>query len=388
MREQAMILLIDDDDESNRLVDAALTAAGYQVVVASHYREIKRQLAAGLPDVILIGLEKPTTQGAGVIAMLRSHARTARIPIIGISYRGQPVAEPEHRPMAELPKPLNSTALVEAVRRCLDQGLTPPVPGLLDDEGAPGGLPDLQPPLMERLTSETVRIQEEERRKLSLELHDEIAQILGNLILMIDASMAVAPPEAKKLQQYLADARRTAKEGFRRVQHFSVELRPPILDDLGLAPTILWYAERFTRDNAIPVEVSLPDRLPPLTGEQETALFRIVQESLNNVLKHARARRVSVTVQLPPGAVRLTVRDDGQGFNPDEVEHKMVDGIHLGLAGMRYRAGLLKGRLEISSEPGRGTAITAEIPLTKEQAPRAAGATDSQSEDGGRGANR
>ncbi len=365
MREQATILLIDDDDDSNRLVDATLTAAGYRVAVAAHHREIKRQLAAPLPDLILVGLETPTTQGAAVIATLRSHDSTAHTPIIGLSYRGLPVVDPEHRPMVELPKPLDPTALLDAVRRCLERrrASAPAAPPAGNDD-AGDLLPELQLPLVERLTSETVRIQEEERRKLSLELHDEIAQILGNLILMIDACMAVAPAEAKKLQQYLADARRTAKEGFRRVQHFSVELRPPILDDLGLAPTILWYAERFTRDHALPVEVSLPDRLPSLTGEQETALFRIVQESLNNVLKHAHARRVTLTVELPPGSLRLTVRDDGQGFNPDEVKHKMAEGIHLGLAGMRYRAGLLKGKVDISSKPGRGTAVIAEIPLS------------------------
>lgn len=364
MTEPASILLIDDDEDSNWFVARVLTAAGYRVAVATRSDEIIRQLQEELPDLILIGLENPTTEGSALIGMLRANAPTQHIPVIGISYRGLPVHDALRQPTVQLAKPLDEQALLRNVRRCLEQ--RPPPAEVFSPDG---DRPNLRPThgmgrqAVERLTSETVRIQEEERRKLSLELHDEVAQILGNLILMVDACMAVAPPDSKKLQQYLSEARKTAKEGFRRVQRFSVELRPPILDDLGLAPTILWYAERFTRDHAIPVEVSLPDRLPSLTGEQETALFRIVQESLNNVYKHAGARKVKIDVALPPGGLRLTVADDGQGFNPAEVEHKMAEGTHLGLAGMRYRASLLKGTVDITSKPGSGTSIVAEIPL-------------------------
>lgn len=215
-----------------------------------------------------------------------------------------------------------------------------------------------------QLTSETVRIQEEERRKLSLELHDDIAQIMGNLVLMMDACLAVAPADSEQLRRYLNDARETAKDGFRRVQRFSIDLRPPMLDDLGVAPTIAWYAERFTRDTDIAVTVSIPERLSSLTGEQETAVFRIVQEALHNVRKHARAKHVSISLEQRQGSLRLMVVDDGIGIDQAGLEHKSSNGTHLGLAGMRYRAELLKGTFQLTSAAGQGTRIVAEIPLS------------------------
>ena len=236
-----------------------------------------------------------------------------------------------------------------------------------DDPSAPAARA-LQHSLVSKLTAETVRIQEEERRKLSLELHDDIAQIMGNLVLMMDACLAIAPPDAENLQRYLRNARETAKDGFRRVQRFSLDLRPPMLDDLGLAPTIVWYADRFTRENDIPVAVAIPERLPALTGEQQTALFRIVQSALHNVRRHAHARQVSITLEQRLDHLHLAVADDGVGFDPGQVERQVADGIHLGLAGMRYRAELLRGTLHLISAAGPGTTIVAEIPLAAAQA--------------------
>lgn len=363
MIEPANILLIDDDQQSNRLVESALVAAGYRVAVAGSHAEAMESLEAAKPDAIVVGLEAPTTEGAALASMLCLHERTRRIPIVLLGH--SPTSPPNAvSQITSLPKPLDAQVLVSVVnRRLQEKAATPELQAADPPTGSSRLALDLRSKVVEKLTSETVRIQEEERRKLSLELHDDIAQILGNLVLMIDACMAVAPVEAERLHRYLAEARETAKEGFRRVQHFSVELRPPILDDLGLAPTLAWYAERFTRDNDIQVDVALPDRLPSLTGEQETALFRIVQEALNNVRKHAQARQVNIALEQRPGHLRLTITDDGLGFDPDEVEHKVVEGIHLGLAGMRYRAELLKGSFDVISAKGRGTTVVAEIPL-------------------------
>ncbi len=236
----------------------------------------------------------------------------------------------------------------------------------------PAGKPDPAPLLpasrvgggiLSKLTSETVRIQEEERRKLSLELHDEIAQVMGNLVLMIGACLAVAPADAEQLRRYLLDARETAKDGFHRVKNFSIDLRPPMLDDLGLAPTILWYAERFAQENGIRVEVRMPDHLPPLDGEQVTAFFRIVQQALQKIRQHARAHRVDVAVEWRPEWLRVAVSDDGIGIDQEELDQKLAEGTHLGLAGMRFRAELLGGTLDFVSAAGEGTTVVAEIPV-------------------------
>ncbi|MHB1159207.1 MAG: sensor histidine kinase [Chloroflexota bacterium] len=252
--------------------------------------------------------------------------------------------------------------IVETVRRRLEEARGDSSPG------EPGPAPVLAASsaggnILSKLTSETVRVQEEERRKLSLELHDEVAQVMGNLVLMMGACLAVAPKEAEQLLQYLRDARETAKEGFHRVKNFSIDLRPPMLDDLGVAPTILWYAERFAQENGVLVEVRMPDRLPALDAEQETACFRIVQQALQNIRQHARAHRVDIAVESRPGWLRLAVADDGAGIDQQELDQKLAEGTHLGLAGMRFRTELLGGRLDFVSAAGEGTTVIAEIPV-------------------------
>lgn len=341
MGQTAQILLVSDDRRGGTPFEAALVAAGYRVKVVATLAEAIEVVAGGVPDAIVIGIQP--------------------VPIVFLRWD---VASPPggRRPPSGSVGPADAGVLVETVRRCLEGACGDPSPGKL------GLVPvflasSARDSILSKLTSETVRIQEEERRKLSLELHDEIAQVMGNLVLMMGACLAVAPEDAEQLRRYLLNARETAKEGFHRVKRFSIDLRPPMLDDLGLAPTILWYAERFTEENGVAVEVTMPDHLPALTGEQETAFFRIVQQALQNIRQHARARRVDIAVESRPGWLRLAVADDGIGIDQQELDRKLAEGTHLGLAGMRFRAELLGGRLDFASAEGEGTTVIAEIPV-------------------------
>jgi signal transduction histidine kinase len=341
MGETEEILLVNADKGESTTIEAALVAAGYRVKVVSTIAEAIEAISKTVPDAIVIG--GPPS------------------PFVLLTQDVVPALEARH-PLNGASGPAGAHELVETVRRCLGEardsspsGKTGPVPVLPASS--------LMGNILSRLTSETVRIQEEERRKLSLELHDEIAQLMGNLVLMMGACLAVAPEDAEELRRYLLQARETAKEGFHRVRRFSIDLRPPMLDDLGLAPTILWYAERFAQDNQIPVDVKLPDRLPALNGEQETGCFRIIQQALQNVRQHARASRVDVTVESVSGWLLVTIADDGVGIDQRELGRKLAEGTHLGLAGMRFRAELLGGRLDFVSAPGKGTTVVAEIPV-------------------------
>jgi signal transduction histidine kinase len=340
MGDAANILLVDGE-HGGALLEAALIAAGYRVRVVQTVAEAVSAIVNAMPDAIVVA-DRPTPR----------------------VFIGQDVVAPPGNPhiTERAPGDAGAHAIVELVRRRLEEA---------HGAGSSSESGSVDSPLtsiskgniLSTLTSETVRIQEEERRKLSLELHDDVAQIMGNLVLMIGTCMDVAPPDAVQLRHYLRDARETAKEGFRRVQRFSIDLRPPMLDDLGLAPTIIWYAERFTRETDIPVEVDLPDHMPALTGEQETALFRIVQQALQNIRQHAHASLVDITVELRSGRLRLTITDNGIGITQQEMDRKLSEGTHLGLAGMRYRAELLGGKLDFASDPGQGTTIAVEIPL-------------------------
>jgi signal transduction histidine kinase len=199
-----------------------------------------------------------------------------------------------------------------------------------------------------------VEAQELERRRLARELHDETGQALTSILLGLKAL-----EEAKNDEQRTASAaqlRELVVSTLQDVRRLAVELRPKALDDFGLVPALERLAQTFTEQIGIEVDVeaSLGDeRLRP---EVETALYRLVQEALTNVVKHARASRVSISLVRRTRTVSAVIEDDGVGFT--EISE---DG--LGLVGMRERVGLLDGRLEVESNPGRGTTIVAEVPL-------------------------
>jgi signal transduction histidine kinase len=201
-----------------------------------------------------------------------------------------------------------------------------------------------------------VEAQEAERRRLAMELHDETGQDLTSILLGLRAVEEARSDEART--EALARVRELVVGAIHDVRRLAVELRPKALDDFGLAPALERLAETFSEQTGIEVsfEADLPDRRFP--SELETALYRIVQEGLTNVLKHAHAEKVEVLVQRRNGAIRAEVRDDGVGFRPDQVRDEA-----LGLSGVRERIALLNGRFEVG--PGRGgtgTTLTVEVP--------------------------
>jgi len=202
-----------------------------------------------------------------------------------------------------------------------------------------------------------VAAQELERRRLSRELHDETGQTLTSVLLGLN-TIAEAPDserasiEAERLRELVAQ---TLKD----VRRLAVELRPKALDDFGLVPALKRLGAGFSEQTGIRVEVESflgENRLP---SEIETALYRIVQESLTNVVKHARASLVSVLITRKNGSVIAVIEDDGRGFDAGASRDE-----GLGLVGMEERVALLNGKLKVESSEGAGTTIVAEVPLT------------------------
>jgi signal transduction histidine kinase len=199
-------------------------------------------------------------------------------------------------------------------------------------------------------------LQELERRRLARELHDETGQALTSILLGLKGlEESVRDNEARVAVAGLRDLVVATLQDVRRL---AVELRPKVLDDFGLVPALERLTESFAAQTGIEVrfESGLGDAR--LAAEVETALYRIVQESLTNVVKHARARHVSILLTRKNGAVKAVVEDDGQGFNPAE---DTLDGF--GLVGMRERLALLGGRLEVESSSETGTTVAAEVPI-------------------------
>ncbi len=209
--------------------------------------------------------------------------------------------------------------------------------------------------LQQRLTT----VQEAERQRIARELHDQLGQhltALGLGLKVVKDALADPSPERDRLQglQSLTDAMG------REIHNLALELRPTALDDLGLDAALANYTEGWSERSGVEVDFHTSrrdgDRLPPPI---ETALYRVVQEALTNVLKHAAANKVSVVLRRSPELVSVVVEDDGRGFDVDA-----TTGQRLGVLGMRERAALVGGTLVVESTPGRGTTVIARIPLT------------------------
>jgi signal transduction histidine kinase len=225
-----------------------------------------------------------------------------------------------------------------------------------------------------RLLGRVLQAAEDERTRIAHDLHDGPVQQLAVLNydifrarkrlneLLGRASAEGLTRDLQGADEVLEGVEKGLGEETRVLRHLMSALRPPVLDNRGLAEALEEHAQRFEQEHAVAVDIGLgiEARLAP---ELETILYRIVQESLNNVAKHARAERVAVTVDQPhAGAVRLRVQDDGVGFDASDASQLLREG-HFGLAGMRERASLVGGSLEVDSQPGRGTTVLASLPM-------------------------
>jgi|YNPNPStandDraft_1061719.scaffolds.fasta_scaffold02656_10 signal transduction histidine kinase len=212
---------------------------------------------------------------------------------------------------------------------------------------------------LRRLSQQLVQTQEAERKSISRELHDEVGQMLTALRMELRQleDLREAPAE---FRARLEETRKLSEEALRTVRDIAMGLRPAMLDDLGLGPAVEWQAREFSRRFGVPVSVELDGRLDGLPERHRTCVYRVVQEALTNCARHARASEIRVTVHGRQDALIMTIQDDGVGFDPAE-----VSGRGLGLLGIQERVRELGGRLSILSQPGRGTMLSAEVPLDR-----------------------
>ena len=203
------------------------------------------------------------------------------------------------------------------------------------------------------------QILEEEAKRIAHVLHDEAAQMLATVYLELSDLKREAPDSVTEHVNRIKSHLDTVREQLRRLSH---ELRPPILDQLGLLPALQFLGDGYRKRTELEVTVSgsVSGRFHP---EIETAFYRAVQESLNNVVRHAQASRVDVRLWVRKGVMHCTIKDDGVGFEPD-VDDGKIHG--LGLLGIRERVSALHGSLAIKSAKGKGTELHISIPLTTE----------------------
>lgn len=242
------------------------------------------------------------------------------------------------------------------------------VPELKDDpaggmRAAAGRRDDRAAVELERdaLRRQLAAAEENERRRLSRELHDQLGQHLTALTLGLDEIVGMLPDDSPALPR-LASLLRLTTLLTRDVRYLALELRPPELDDVGLESAMATYIDKWASRFSVPVEfeVTGAGSLPGV--EASSTVYRILQEALTNVAKHSSARQVSVILEFTPGAARLIVEDDGRGFDVANRRAQARAESRLGLAGMEERAMLLGGTLEIESVPGEGATLFVSLP--------------------------
>lgn len=202
------------------------------------------------------------------------------------------------------------------------------------------------------------RVREDERARLAREIHDELGQSLTALKITLGSiARRLHKTNDRPALESIADAAGMADDTIRNLQRIATELRPAILDQLGLVAAIEWQAREFKALSGIEVTARLPDKEVPLTSEARISLYRILQESLTNVARHAHARHVNITLLAGGGRLLLEIADDGVGFLQDGHE-----AASLGIAGMRERAHLIDAEMTLRTEAGAGTTVSVQLP--------------------------
>lgn len=340
---QGRILVVDDEELNRILLSANLQQSGYSVETAEDGQQALDLLRAQPFDAVLLDLVMPRMDGYQVLAEMKRDAALRRTPVIVIS----------------------STDEMESIVRCIEMGATdyltkPFDPVLLYARirGSLAGLHEERMALLREQFAQVTEAQEDERQRFARELHDGLVPFLASMHIQLHTLgkrlVQEQHPLADEIQQLAEQAQATSRE-IRRLVH---DLRPVALDELGLVPALRHHLAQCEREHglAIGLEADGGQRLP---APVETALFRIVQEAVNNVVRHAQAGRVDVTLKRDVDHVRLQIVDDGLGFDAQlPRSHRGI-----GLWSMCERVEQLGGQFEVRSAPGQGTSLIAAVPL-------------------------
>ncbi len=206
------------------------------------------------------------------------------------------------------------------------------------------------------LSARLVSAQEEERRAISRELHDEVGQSLSALLMEAGNAAANVPPESAVVRRHVDSIKKLAEASVNVIRNMTLLLRPSMLDDFGLVPALEWQAREVFKRTGLRVQVSAGEGAAELPDELKTCIYRVVQEALHNCARHSQARSVKVVVEQEQSRILLTVEDDGHGFDARRVRG-------LGLVGMEERVNHLGGSFQVRSQPGAGTKVAVELPL-------------------------
>jgi signal transduction histidine kinase len=344
------ILIVDDSPSARETLVALLESENYQLHLAEDGFQALQMLGTLQPDLILLDVMMPGLDGFEVCRRIRSTPRLAEVPIIiltALDDRESLLQGIESGADDFLHKPVDRQELIARVRTItrLNRYHT-----LLEQRE------DLRE-MAERL----ITAQEEERLRISRELHDDLGQALTTHMLALrnfqsDLSLPVA-----ELFEGLQALYNQSYEISIKIRRLAQDLRPPILDALGLKQAMQTYCSKFKEHTQLPVTLEIEPALPPLPDIYNVTLYRVLQEALTNISKHAQASRVWVDLSLDDNFIHLTIQDNGRGL---DANGNHTNGI--GLTGMHERLSLVGGKLLLRSALEGGTIITASLPMKTE----------------------
>lgn len=380
---QPTVLTVDDNDALRYSVARCLKDGGYNVTEARTGTEALR-LAQQNPALITLDINLPDMDGFEVCRQLKQNPETAHIPVLHVSASFQ---ETEHRVRGldggadgYLIEPLNPEELLATVRTLIRAREAEKEARLQarEAEKIKEQLRSVNQELEQRVRERTrelehrnsevqelsrrlLRAQDEERRRLSRELHDSTGQLLVTLKMNLSLLKLESVPNSKS-ERVIREIDSMVEEISRQLRTMSYLLHPPLLDEAGLASAVAWYVEGFSQRSNIQVTLELPDDMDRLSQDLEITIFRIVQESLTNIHRHSGSQTAKVKLTRQPNQVILQITDEGKGFVVAEESDETSFRPGVGILGMKERVRQFGGTFEISSSAS-GTTTVVTLPV-------------------------
>jgi signal transduction histidine kinase len=385
------LLILDDEPDVRELLVHAFRSRGFIAFEAATGIEALALARMQHPDVVIADILMPVIDGFEFVRLLREDPAISSIPVIFHTggYRHEEAVELAHAcGVTELiSKPAEVDAIFKSVDRVLGEctsrkrnripvGFDRQHLRVLtnrlarDAQSAHTGVgarvkADRICDGSERTQSlprELLNAQEQERRRIARELHDEVGQALTTVKIQLQAMTRrrAVSTESEPIEECIAIIERALAQ----VRDLSLDLRPAMLDDLGLVPAVRWFLDRVHRHAGLAVEFTAELSRAVLSPELETVCFRIIQEAVTNVMRHAQCQTVRITLEETPREILLVIRDDGVGFDLSGARARAEQGGSLGLLSMEDRASLAGGHLHIRSAPGGGCEVRADFPIT------------------------
>ena len=377
------ILIVDDTPTNLAVLVEYLQTYGFGIRIARSGETALQRVAYNAPDIILLDILMPGIDGFETCRQLKANSASSAIPVIfmtSLTSAEDKVRGFEMGAVDYVTKPLQQAEVLARLtthlqHHSLTQNLQKENRQLAHHSQAEQArlfdAVNQQRAQLRTLGAKLTEVQEQERRQLARELHDELGQSLTAVRMNLAAIERALPVEYTDVVhivgERLQEAALLTDQTLEQIRELSLNLRPPMLDDLGLGPTLRWYIKQFAARMKLETTFDmhgLDDRIGQrFASEIETALYRVVQEALTNVSRHACATKVAIVLRYDDTAISVQIEDDGQGFDMMQASPHRNGALGMGLLGMHERVTLLGGTFEVISEQGSGTRISLSIPM-------------------------